>query len=131
MDTINGLFKTECIATPVFHDGPYKTPADVEYATAGWVDWYNHRRLHGDSECSHRRSSRKPTTLLSARVHPTKAADPRDGQPQFLPPPWIDPTQTPRRNHYHHLPTLPDPPGRPDPPGVTAQGRRPELAATT
>jgi putative transposase len=21
--------------------------ADVEYATAGWVDWYNHARLHG------------------------------------------------------------------------------------
>ena len=31
----------------VFHDGPYKTLADVEYATAGWVDWYNNRRLHG------------------------------------------------------------------------------------
>ena len=30
-----------------FHDGPYKTIADVEFATAGWVDWYNHRRLHG------------------------------------------------------------------------------------
>jgi transposase InsO family protein len=42
-----GLFKTECIATTVFHNGPYKTLADIEYATAGWVDWYNHRRLHG------------------------------------------------------------------------------------
>jgi putative transposase len=47
METVIGLFKTECIATTVFHPGPYKTPADVEYATAGWVDWYNHRRLHG------------------------------------------------------------------------------------
>ena len=47
MESIIGLFKTECIATTVFHDGPFKTPADVEYATAGWVDWYNHRRLHG------------------------------------------------------------------------------------
>jgi putative transposase len=47
MESIIGLFKTECIATTVFHDGPYKTSADVEYATAGWVDWYNHRRLHG------------------------------------------------------------------------------------
>lgn len=26
--------------------GPFKTIADVEYATAGWVDWYNNRRLH-------------------------------------------------------------------------------------
>ena len=47
MESIIGLFKTECITTTVFHDGPYKTLADIEYATAGWVDWYNHRRLHG------------------------------------------------------------------------------------
>ena len=47
MESVIGLFKTECIATTVFHNGPYKTLADVEYATAGWVDWYNHRRLHG------------------------------------------------------------------------------------
>ena len=32
---------------PVFHDGPYKALADVEYVAAGCVDWYNHRRLHG------------------------------------------------------------------------------------
>jgi putative transposase len=47
MESIIGLFKTEAITTSVFHAGPYKTLADVEYATAGWVDWYNHRRLHG------------------------------------------------------------------------------------
>jgi putative transposase len=47
METINGLYKTECIRTTVFHDGPYKTLADIEFATAGWVDWYNERRLHG------------------------------------------------------------------------------------
>lgn len=47
METTNGLYKTACIRTTIFHDGPYKTLADVEYATAGWVDWYNHRRLHG------------------------------------------------------------------------------------
>ena len=46
MESIIGLFKTECIATTVFHDQPFKTIADIEYATAGWVDWYNHRRLH-------------------------------------------------------------------------------------
>ena len=46
MESINGLYKAECIRTTVFHDGPYKTIADVEYATAGWVDWYNNRRLH-------------------------------------------------------------------------------------
>ncbi|WP_245195199.1 integrase core domain-containing protein, partial [Kocuria subflava] len=46
METVNGLFKTECVRTTVFHDGPYKTISDVEFATAGWVDWYNTRRLH-------------------------------------------------------------------------------------
>lgn len=45
-ETINGLFKTECLRTTVFHPGPFKTIADIEYATAGWVDWYNNRRLH-------------------------------------------------------------------------------------
>lgn len=47
MESVNGLYKAECIRTTVFHEGPYKTIADVEYATAGWVDWYNIRRLHG------------------------------------------------------------------------------------
>ena len=46
-ETINGLYKSEAIRTTVFHDGPFKTIADVEYATAGWADWYNARRLHG------------------------------------------------------------------------------------
>ncbi len=46
MESINGLYKSECIRTTVFHDGPYKSVSDVEFATAGWVDWYNNRRLH-------------------------------------------------------------------------------------
>jgi transposase InsO family protein len=46
MECVIGLFKTECIRTTVFHAGPYRTISDVEYATAGWVDWYNQRRLH-------------------------------------------------------------------------------------
>jgi len=46
METINGLYKAECIRSSIFHDGPYKTLADVEYATAAWVEWYNNDRLH-------------------------------------------------------------------------------------
>jgi putative transposase len=46
MECLIGLYKTECIRTRIFHEGPYKTLADIEYATAGWVDWYNTRRLH-------------------------------------------------------------------------------------
>ena len=45
--TVNGLYKADCIRTTVFHTGPYKTITDVEYATTGWVDWYNYRRLQG------------------------------------------------------------------------------------
>ena len=41
-----GLFKTECIRTTVFHAGPYRNVADVEWVTAGWVDSYNNGRLH-------------------------------------------------------------------------------------
>jgi putative transposase len=33
METINGLYKAERVRTTVFHDGPYKTIADVEDAT--------------------------------------------------------------------------------------------------
>ena len=41
------MFKTESFrpGSP-FHHGPFTTIADVEYATLGWVDWYNQRRLH-------------------------------------------------------------------------------------
>ena len=46
MECVIGLFKTECIRTTVFRPGPYWTLAEVEYATAGWVDWYNNTRLH-------------------------------------------------------------------------------------
>ena len=35
MATINGLYTADCIRTTVFHAGPYKTLADVEYPTAG------------------------------------------------------------------------------------------------
>jgi putative transposase len=41
-ETINGLYKTELIKAR----GPWKTLDEVEYATAEWVDWFNHRRLY-------------------------------------------------------------------------------------
>jgi putative transposase len=46
MESIIGLYKTECVRPGPFHTGPFKTLADVEYATMAWVDWYDHRRLH-------------------------------------------------------------------------------------
>ncbi len=39
-------FKTEAVGkNNPFHPGPFKSIADIEYATMGWVDWYNNRRL--------------------------------------------------------------------------------------
>ena len=46
MESIIGLYKTECIRPGPFVRGPLKTVSDVEYATMAWVDWYNTRRLH-------------------------------------------------------------------------------------
>ncbi len=42
-----GLFKTEAVSKQSpFLNGPMKVIDDVEYATMGWVDWFNQRRLH-------------------------------------------------------------------------------------
>ncbi|MFF3951511.1 IS3 family transposase [Streptomyces sp. NPDC001902] len=43
MESAIGLFKTELIKPR-----PWKTLSEVELATAEWVDWFNHRRLHGE-----------------------------------------------------------------------------------
>jgi len=40
-ETINGLYKTELIR----RRGPWRSVEQVEFATAEWVDWFNHRRL--------------------------------------------------------------------------------------
>ena len=42
-ETVNGLFKTELIR----RHAPWRTVESVELATLSWVDWWNHRRLHG------------------------------------------------------------------------------------
>ncbi len=44
MESTIGLFKTELITS----QRPWKTLSQVELATAEWIDWYNHRRLHGE-----------------------------------------------------------------------------------
>jgi putative transposase len=46
-ETTIGLFKTEVMSkNNPFHQGPYKSIDDVEYAAMEWVDWYNRARLH-------------------------------------------------------------------------------------
>ncbi|WAL70317.1 IS3 family transposase [Kitasatospora sp. YST-16] len=44
MESAIGLYKTELVKP----GRPWRTLAQVELATAEWVDWYNHRRLHGE-----------------------------------------------------------------------------------
>ena len=41
-ETVIGLYKTEVIKAR----RPWRGLDDVEIATAEWVDWYNHRRIH-------------------------------------------------------------------------------------
>jgi putative transposase len=40
-ETVIGLFKTEVVR----RRGPWRNLETVEFATLGWVDWYNNRRL--------------------------------------------------------------------------------------
>jgi putative transposase len=42
-ETINGLYKAEVI----HRCGPWRSFEAVEFATLGWVDWFNNRRLLG------------------------------------------------------------------------------------
>jgi putative transposase len=42
-ESVVGLYKTECVR----HDGPFRGVDDLELATADWVWWFNHCRLHG------------------------------------------------------------------------------------
>jgi putative transposase len=39
-----GLFKTELIR----RHGPWRTLEEIELATLGYIDWFNHHRLHGE-----------------------------------------------------------------------------------
>ena len=48
-EALNSLFKAECIRNPVMRPkGGWKNVTDVEIAVAEYVDWFNHRRLHGE-----------------------------------------------------------------------------------
>lgn len=48
-EALNSLFKAECIRNQVMRPkGGWKSVVDVEIAVAEYVDWFNHRRLHGE-----------------------------------------------------------------------------------
>lgn len=42
-EAVNGLYKAEVIRK----NGPWRCLEQVELGTAEWVDWWNHKRLHG------------------------------------------------------------------------------------
>ncbi|XKH52866.1 IS3 family transposase [Citricoccus nitrophenolicus] len=43
-EALNSLFKAELVR----NKGPWRDIGHLEVALAEWVDWYNHRRLHGE-----------------------------------------------------------------------------------
>lgn len=45
-ETVHGLYKAELIN----RRGPWRSAVQLEMATAEWVDWWNHRRLHGAAD---------------------------------------------------------------------------------
>ena len=66
-ESFNGLYKWELI----YRQGPWRGLDDVEFATMTYVDWFNHRRLHGeitdDASLHHPRRSR--SRLLPSDHH--------------------------------------------------------------
>jgi transposase InsO family protein len=67
MESTIGLYKTELIG----RRGPWRTFADVELATAQWVQWYNARRLHSALDWFLQTSTR----LRTMPVSPDSAPD--------------------------------------------------------
>jgi putative transposase len=47
-EALNSLFKAECIRNPILRGSRWRSIDDVELAVATYIDWYNHRRLHGE-----------------------------------------------------------------------------------
>jgi putative transposase len=43
-EALNGTYKTELVKL----HGPWRTRAQLEYATIEWIDWYNQTRLHSE-----------------------------------------------------------------------------------
>jgi len=62
-EAYNSLFKAELIR----NRGPWQNIDDLEYAVAEYVDWFNHRRLHGEiglvPPVEYETAHRNPTTV--------------------------------------------------------------------
>ena len=74
-ESFNGLYKWELI----YKQGPWRGLDDVEFATMTYVDWFNHRRLHGEitDDASYTGSSRyRPTRANSVSSRPSAVTVP-------------------------------------------------------
>ena len=63
-ESFNGLYKWELI----YRQGPWRGLDDVEFATMTYVDWFNHRRLHGEittTPATPPRPKPRPTTTVN------------------------------------------------------------------
>ncbi len=72
----NILYKWELI----YPKGPWTGLDDVEFATMGYIDWFSHRRLHGEITDANTyvtpAGSRPPTTV---KQHPPSRRLPKAG----------------------------------------------------
>ena len=73
IESFNGLFKWELI----YPRGPWRGQSDVEFATLEYVDWYNHRRSHGQL-LEGRYAYTTPAAHENAYYNQTRTADPAD-----------------------------------------------------
>ncbi len=62
-ESFHGLYKAELIC----YAGPWRGMDDVEFATLDYIDWFNHRRLHGEL-------GMLPPAEFEARYHERAAA---------------------------------------------------------
>ncbi len=70
VESFNGLYKWELI----YPQGPWRGLEDVEYATLEYVDWFNHRRLHGEI-LPGRRTFTTPAAHQAAYYRQTSTTD--------------------------------------------------------
>ena len=85
-ESFNALYKWELI----YPNGPWKGLDDVEFATLGYIDWFNHRRLHGEI-------TEDNSYVTRSRLLPSNSTRPRGGYPiarAVMEPGTIQPAQT-------------------------------------
>jgi putative transposase len=71
-ETVNGLYKTECVYGPDA-PRPWDDVGDLELATLSWVHWFNHERLHG--HCGDRPPVEFEAAWRSAQVSGSGGSD--------------------------------------------------------